>query len=103
MTPLYGSRLMPVVVDETATREPTLPYGYMPLTANVNDGFKTVTFSDIATATNHLAGWIHENLGPSSSFETLAFMGLTDIRYVIAFLAGVKCGYKVRISLKECF
>ncbi|KAJ4403409.1 putative NRPS-like protein biosynthetic cluster [Gnomoniopsis sp. IMI 355080] len=95
MAATFGSRLLPVVVDETAKSQPNLPYAYVPTSNNVGDGFKAVTFSDIATAANHMAAWIHQNLGPSSSFETIAYMGLGDLRYVAVFLAAVKCGYKV--------
>ncbi|KAF2204124.1 acetyl-CoA synthetase-like protein [Delitschia confertaspora ATCC 74209] len=95
MSPRYGSRLMPVVVDEIARTHPNLPYASIPLTSNINDGFKNITFSEIATATNYLTGWIDRNLGCSTSFETLAYMGLGDLRYVVIFLAAVKCGYKV--------
>lgn len=91
----YGSRLLPTVVDETARSQPELPYSYVPVSSNVGDGFKTVTFSEIATATNHMAFWIEQNLGLSTYFETLAYMGTGDLRYVVVFLAAVKCGYKV--------
>jgi hypothetical protein len=94
----YGSRLLPMVVDETARNQPDHPYAYVPISSNVGDGFKAVSFSDIATATNYMAIWIQKNLGLSNRFDTLAYMGLGDLRYVVVFLAAVKCGYKVQIS-----
>lgn len=96
----FGSRLLPVVVDETAKAQPDLPYAYVPTSNSVSDGFKAVTFSDIATAANYMATWIHHNLGPSDSFETISYMGLGDLRYVVVFLAAVKCGYKVSVRRK---
>lgn len=95
MTP-YGSRLLPTVVDETAKSHPDLPYAYVPVSSNLSDGFEAVSFSDVASATNHLAAWIHQTLGQSTSFETIAYMGTGDLRYVVVFLAAVKCGYKVK-------
>lgn len=100
MASQFGSRLLPIVVDETAKSQPDLPYAYVPTSNNVSDGFKAVTFSDIATAANHVAIWIHHNLGPSDSFETISYMGLGDLRYVVVFLAAVKCGYKVSVHWK---
>lgn len=91
----HGSRLMPVVVDQVAREQPDLPYALIPLTENVKDGFKPVTFSEIANAVNRLAAWISTNIGTSSHFDTIAYMGLSDLRYVVVFLAAVKCGYKV--------
>lgn len=96
MAPQYGSRLLPTVVDETAKIQPGLPYACVPVSTNVKDGFKVVNFHDIATATNHIVAWIHQKLGPSTSFETLAYTGTGNLRYVVVFLAAVKCGYKVR-------
>ena len=95
MAPLYGSRLLPTVVDETAREQPDHPYAHVPLTAKVRDGFKLVTFAEIANATNALASWIETTIGRSSTFETIAYLGLGDLRYVTTFLAAVKCGYKV--------
>ncbi|KAK7743323.1 putative NRPS-like protein biosynthetic cluster [Diatrype stigma] len=95
MGPPYGSRLMPVVVDEIAKEQPDHAYAFTPITANVSDGFKPVTFFEVATAVNALAQWIHTEIGPSSQFDTIAYMGLSDLRYVAVFLAAVKCGYKV--------
>ncbi|KAF1949507.1 putative NRPS-like enzyme [Byssothecium circinans] len=95
MTPRYGSRLMPVVVDELAKKQPDLVYASVPLTNNIGDGFKGFTFADIASATNHVAAWIDGTFGRSPNFGTIAYMGLGDLRYVVVFLAAVKCGYKV--------
>lgn len=97
MASAFGSRLLPVVVDETAKAQPDLPYAYVPTGNNISDGFKAVTFSDIATAANYMARWIHHNLGPSDSFETVSYMGPGDLRYAVVFLAAIKCGYKVGV------
>lgn len=35
------------------------------------------------------------NLGWSTVFDTIAYIGPSDLRYAIVFLAAVKCGYKV--------
>ncbi|ROV93376.1 hypothetical protein VMCG_08404 [Cytospora schulzeri] len=91
----YGSRLLPRVLDETAATQPDLTYAYVPISNSLSDGFKAITFSDVATATNYMATWIHQNLGPCDSFQTIAYMGPGDLRYVVVFLAAVKCGYKV--------
>jgi hypothetical protein len=95
MTPKYGSRLLPAVVDEIAQIQPDLTYAFAPLTTNVADGFEAITFFDIATATNYLAAWIDRNIGRTTCFDTIAYMGPGDLRYVVVFLAAVKCDYKV--------
>lgn len=97
----YGSRLLPTVVDETATSQPDLTYAYVPINNSLGDGFTTITFADVATATNYMAAWIHQNLGRSTSFQMIAYMGPGDLRYVPIFLAAVKCGYKVVNNLEH--
>jgi hypothetical protein len=91
-----------MVVDEIARRQPDLLYASVPQTTNISDGFKGVTFSDIATATDHVANWIDRAFGRSSNFDTIAYMGIGDLRYVVVFLAAVKCGYKVRSEYWMC-
>ncbi|KAI5919463.1 hypothetical protein F4810DRAFT_714545 [Camillea tinctor] len=66
----YGARLMPDVVDKISSQQPDLTYAFIPITTN-------------------------NNIGRSSHFDTIAYMGLSDIRYVAVFLAAVTCGYKV--------
>ncbi|MCJ1280743.1 hypothetical protein MMC26_000060 [Xylographa opegraphella] len=51
--------------------------------------------SELANAVNRCAYWVEQKLGASSVFETLAYMGPSDLRYAIVFLAAVKCGYKL--------
>lgn len=51
---------------------------------------------DAATYVDALARWLHEAVGPSDAFETLSYIGISDIRDAFVFLAAIKCGYKVR-------
>ncbi|KAL8788720.1 MAG: hypothetical protein Q9213_001534 [Squamulea squamosa] len=91
----YGSRLLPQVLDELAANESERIYAAFPKTADLKDGFRTVTMAQMAQAVNHMAWWLKDNIGTSSSFETISYLGVPDIRYAIVFLAAVKCGYKV--------
>lgn len=59
------------------------------------NGFQNVTMSQMARAVNHLAWWLQKQIGTSSTFETVSYLGLPDMRYAMIFLAAVKCGYKV--------
>ncbi|KAL8774316.1 MAG: hypothetical protein Q9209_001067 [Squamulea sp. 1 TL-2023] len=93
--PEYGSRLLPQVLDELAAYDSERIYAAFPKTADLKDGFRTVTMAQMARAVNHIAWWLKDNIGTSSSFETISYLGVPDIRYAIVFLAAVKCGYKV--------
>ena len=93
--PPYGSRLMPHVVDELAQSAPGRIYATIPVSSDISQGFRDVTMIQIAKSVNYLAWWLEQSFGHSSSFETLTYMGVPDLRYAIVFLAAVKCGYKV--------
>lgn len=96
--PSYGSRLLPQVLDELSERQPERIYASFPKSSNLEDGFRNVTMLQMARAVNHIAWWLQGKIGTSSTFETLSYLGLPDIRYAVVFLAAVKCGYKVRPS-----
>ena len=91
----YGSRLLPQVVDQLSQSDPTRVYATFPLSSDLPRGFRDVSMLEIARAVNKLAWWIEMNLGRSTVFETVAYIGPSDLRYAIVFLTAVKCGSKV--------
>ena len=95
--PQFGSRLLPQVVDELARSCPERIYASIPLSSGPLQGFQfqDVTILELAQAVSRFAWWLDENLGKSTTFETLAYVGPSDLRYVVVFLAAVKCGYRV--------
>ncbi|KAL8949996.1 MAG: hypothetical protein Q9222_003939 [Ikaeria aurantiellina] len=93
--PKYGSRLLPQVLDALAISDADRIYASVPKSTDLADGFRNLTMLQMATAVNHLAWWLDLQLGKSSTFETISYLGPPDIRYAIIFLAAVKCGYKV--------
>ncbi|KAG8533588.1 uncharacterized protein KY384_001328 [Bacidia gigantensis] len=92
--PHYGSRLLPQVVDELAESNPSRVYAIYPFTSDLSKGFRHVTMGELAQAVNKVAFWLDDTTGRSTTFETIAYMGPSDIRYTIFFLAAIKCGYK---------
>jgi len=91
----YGARLVPQMVDEIVKLNPHRIYASIPYSSNVTEGFRNVTFLQLAHAVNHIAWWLHQDFGRSNDFETLAYMGISDLRYTVIFLAVIKCRYKV--------
>ena len=96
----YGSRLLPQVVDQLSRTDPIRVYATFPLSSDLSRGFRDVTMLEIARVVNKLAWWIERNLGRSTVFETVAYIGPSDLRYAIVFLAAVKCGFKVSEILR---
>lgn len=92
-----GKRLMPHVIDDTATNDPTRKMCIIPKGSSVSDGFADFTFKELAHAVNYTAWWIEKVLGRSSTLETLMYIGANDIRYMIVVMACSKTGYKVGV------
>lgn len=93
----YGARLLPQVVDEYARIDPNRVYASILLSANVSQGFRDVTMKEMARAVNSMAWWIKDNLGRRDDFETLGYIGVSDLRYPTIILAGIKCGWKASL------
>lgn len=91
-----GRRLLPVVVDE---RDPKWLFARVPKSpTSVKDGFIDITSGTFARAVNRAAGWVEETFGQSSSFDTLAYIGPSDLRYWIVVLGASKVGFRVSVA-----
>lgn len=100
----YGQRLLSAVIDERARNNHERPFASVPLTADVRDGLRDVSYRAFANAINRCARWLASNLGASTTFENLAYMGPSDMRYFILAMAAVKSGHVVRVlhELRMC-
>ena len=92
--PSYGRRLLPQLLDELSRSTPERLYASYPRSVDISQGFRDVTFQDMVRAVDAFAWWIKGTLGCSKNFETLSYLGISDLRTAIIFLASVKCGYK---------
>lgn len=91
-----GKQLLNHMVDDIARVRPCSVWAEMPVsTTSYEAGFRKITYRMLANAINGAAWWMHESLGPGKEFETLAYFGPWDIRYVVLLLGAVKAGYKV--------
>lgn len=92
-------QLLNHIVDDLAQTRPESVWAKVPsYESNYSGGYRKITYKMMANAINGLAWWIIDNLGASSTFETLAYFGRWDPRYIIVLLGAVKAGYKVRTS-----
>jgi acyl-CoA synthetase (AMP-forming)/AMP-acid ligase II len=88
-----GRQLLPVMVDE---RDPKWLFARVPKSqTHFQDGLIDITCGDFARAVNRAAGWLEDKFGRSTSFDTLAYIGPSDIRYFMFLLGASKVGYKV--------
>ena len=95
--PPVGHRLLPQVVDQLALQDPDRTYASYAVSQDLVDGFIDVSMKCLSNAINKMAHWIDHSLGRSDSFTTLCYVGITDIRYTIVFLATIKCGWTVSL------
>ncbi|APA08871.1 hypothetical protein sscle_04g036410 [Sclerotinia sclerotiorum 1980 UF-70] len=94
----YGCRLLPQLVDEKAESHPTQLMGMIAKSSDLSHGFFEFTYKDIANAVNFMSWWLLEKLGPPSEDKnTIAYIGITDFRYLVMELAAIKIGYIILI------
>lgn len=91
----FGRRLVPRVLDELADTDPKRVYAAIPKSADVKDGFHDVTVADLSRCVDFMASWLDEKFGRSESFETITYIGLSDLRGPTTLLGSIKVGYKV--------
>lgn len=93
--PVYGRRLLPALIDERAQTRHERPYASIPVSNDLADGFRDISYTVFASAINRCSAWLLQAKGRSTSFETLAYIGPQDLRYQILCIAAVKVGYVV--------
>ncbi|TEY39882.1 hypothetical protein BOTCAL_0448g00080 [Botryotinia calthae] len=91
--------LLPNLVDAIAKTESEAIFAEYPVNPiSYESGYRKFSFGTLANATNGIAWWLQETLGPGKDFPALAYIGPNDI-LVNAFLLGaVKAGYKTLLT-----
>ena len=88
--------LLPVLIDEIATNDPTALWIEYPTDPTSYDyGYKQITYAQFANAINGTAHWMEGALGRGENGETLTYIGPNDPLYGVLVVAAVKVGYKV--------
>ncbi|KAL8822839.1 MAG: hypothetical protein Q9191_006436 [Dirinaria sp. TL-2023a] len=91
----YGDRFLHTVFDEIAVTTPSRLYASIPVSTDLAEGFRDLTFGDVAHCVDVFANSVKEDIGCSDKGETIAYLGIPDLRNAVVFLAAVKCGYKL--------
>ncbi len=91
----YGFTLPITRLEEVAAQAPERIYAEYPDTDWVKNGLHKITFKQVAETVDKVSYWLDENLGPSKSFDTFAYLGANDLRYVFLILAASKTGRQV--------
>ncbi|KAI3320037.1 acetyl-CoA synthetase-like protein [Xylariaceae sp. AK1471] len=92
-------RLMPVIIDDLARDDPHRPWASVPIDDNeLSKGYEDISYEVLANAINKLAWIIDSAVGRSTTFETMAYLGASDLRYHMVQMAALKTGHKVLFS-----
>ncbi|KAJ6103788.1 hypothetical protein N7486_004010 [Penicillium sp. IBT 16267x] len=89
-----GQRLLPHVIDHCAHHEPDRVFASICKSGDPDNGFEDITAETMATAVNYMAWWLTKNLKTRNKRRTLAYVGPSDLRYTVIFLAAIKCRWR---------
>jgi hypothetical protein len=97
----FGKRLVPALIDEIAQNDPDRICFSFPASSSLSDGFRDMSFRTFANAINKTAHFFHQEIGRSSMFETVLYMGSPDVRHYIVLVALMKTGHKVWLAIQR--
>lgn len=95
-----GERYLPNILDERAASGYARPVAMFPKYKDVTDGFRTISYAQLANAVNRACWWLEETM-PSSEEKagSFSYFGPNDLRYLIFMIATMKTGRKVNSKL----
>ncbi|CAG8396628.1 unnamed protein product [Penicillium salamii] len=73
---------------------PDTLYCTHPISSDISDGWRDVSFRDLAYAINYMVRWIRTEVSLSSDHLTLAYLGGNDIRYCAFVFACMQLRHK---------
>ena len=95
--PTEITRLLASRIDFLARTDSTRVYASIPKYDDPKDGFRDVTYAELAKAIDRASWWLDSRLARShGEFECFAYFGPRDLRYVAMIIAGIKTGRKVK-------
>ncbi|KAI7968473.1 hypothetical protein EIK77_006492 [Talaromyces pinophilus] len=92
----HSKQLIPKLLEDGAKSTPDRVWAKFPVSNTTYEhGFRAATYSQMLNAANKVAWILDQTVGKSTAFDTLAYLGPSDLRYHIVLLAAMKTGYKV--------
>ena len=93
-----GRRLFPTEIDRQAKQNPDKVFASIPRSSDLSKGFQDVTMKDFAQSINRLSAYLEPRIGYSKTFNTVAYFGPPDLRYLIVAISLNKLGHKALFS-----
>lgn len=85
---------IPAVWDRMARDDPDRAIACIPIGTEVEQGYRDITARAMADAINRAAWFLERELGRSETFQTICYLGPSDLRYPILMSAAAKTGHK---------
>lgn len=89
-------------LDAIVAEDPGRLYCIQPVSSDISEGWREISFADLEGAINHTALWIQEKVLSSNKPEILAYMGANDIRYAAFVFACMRLRLTVGILDVRC-
>ncbi|KAL8941350.1 MAG: hypothetical protein Q9216_002289 [Gyalolechia sp. 2 TL-2023] len=89
---------LPSNIDAIAVETPNRPFLSIPCGDDGQSGWRDISYYEFSRAVNRCAWWLKQEIGESSSFETLSYIGPHDATLLILLLACVKTGWNALSS-----
>ena len=87
----------PAQIDDRAIHTPDRTYAIIAKSNDLNDGYQDFTYKQLARAIHRMSWWLDHTLGKSADFDTLGYIGASDLRYTILYVAALKTHRQVCI------
>ena len=97
-SPQVGRRLFPSEIDRQAKEIPNKVFASIPRSSDLSKGFRDATMKDFAQSIDRLCAYLEPLIGYSKTFNTIAYYGPPDMRYLIVIIAVNKLGHKALFS-----
>ncbi|KAF4542643.1 Ochratoxin a non-ribosomal peptide synthetase [Lasiodiplodia theobromae] len=90
----FADRLITRRVDELAASQPFRTWVSVPQSNDISGQWREITFHELSQAVDGMARWIERTIGAGTARETVAYLGINDVRYTVVILAMIKANRK---------
>ena len=73
--PIYGKRLLLVLVDDLAKSDPSRVFASIPTSESYSTGLRSIDMATFARTIDRVSWWLEEQLGKATGFPTVAYLG----------------------------
>lgn len=85
-------------LDSVSAHDPDRLYGIQPVSSDLLQGWRNISYADLQGAVNHMVGWIQERVAGN---QVLAYVGANDVCYAAFIFACMRLRHIVRQSLND--